>query len=323
MKTKIFILTVLLTLVLNGNLFPQYFQKVILNGNNISAYFLSSGVFDQNKNGRGAGFEWPKGTSKFAIFTAGLCIAGGVNGQYAQSMASFTGEFTPGYINAGVPFTNANFKIYKISRGDNSQNNPDYANWYLMIPYGAPYIDVNNNGIYDPGTDSIGIRNASQVLFTCITDGFPFTHTIGEGFGGGITSPLLLSEIAWTVWCYDKIELSDIQFMKWNIINKSNNRWDSVYFSIVCDPDLGGASDDYIGCDTSKKLGFCYNADDNDTQYGANPPASGMIFHKSPLGLTSFSYFGNTGSSPPPCETDPNGEPIPAYNMMQGLKKDR
>jgi hypothetical protein len=238
-------------------------------------------------------------------------------------MASYKGEFSPGFILAGIPYTNANFKIYKISRGDNSQNNPDYANWYIMIPYGAPYIDVNLNGIYDPGTDSIGIRNASQVLFACITDGFPGTHISWEGFGGGIANPLLISQIAWTAWCYDKSYLSDIQFMKWAIINKGNKRWDSTYFSIVCDPDLGDALDDYIGCDTSKKLGFCYNADNNDTQYGANPPASGMIFHKSPKGLTSFNFFTNTGSIPPPCESDPNGEPKPAYDMMQGLKKDR
>ena len=35
-------------------------------------------------------------------------------------------------------------------------------------------------------------------------------------------------------------------------------------------------------------------------------------------------YFSQIhGSSPPPCESDPNGEPVPAYNMLQGLKKDR
>jgi hypothetical protein len=324
MKKLFMILAVLLTLAASNNLFPQVAQQVTLNGNNIASFFINTGVFDQDRlHTNTPGFEWPKGSGKCAIFTAGLCIAGGIDGQYAQSMASYTGEFLPGFILAGVPYTNANFKIYKISRGDNSQNNPDYANWYLMIPYGAPYIDVNNNGMYDPGVDSIGIRNAAQVLFACITDGFPGTHTIGEGFGGGIVYPSLMSQIAWTAWCYDKSYLSDIQFMKWVIVNKGNNRWDSTYFSIVCDPDLGDANDDYIGCDTSRKLGFCYNADNNDPQYGANPPSSGMIFHKSPKGMTSFNFFTNTGSTPPPCESDPNGEPIPAYHMMQGLKKDR
>jgi hypothetical protein len=113
-----------------------------------------------------------------------------------------------------------------------------------------------------------------------------------------------------------------MQFIKWVVINKSSNQWNSTYFSIVCDPDLGDGNDDYIGCDTSKKLGYCYNADNNDPQYGANPPAVGIILHKSPRGLTSFNFFTNTGSSPPPCESDPNGEPVPAYLMMKGFKKD-
>jgi len=39
-------------------------------------------------------------------------------------------------------------------------------------------------------------------------------------------------------------------------------------------PDLGFADDDYIGCDTTISLGFCYNADNIDSgnsySYGAN-----------------------------------------------------
>jgi hypothetical protein len=99
---------------------------------------------------------------------------------------------------------------------------------------------------------------------------------------------------------------------------------------VVVDPDLGDANDDYIGCDTNLNLGYCYNADNNDPTYGAAPPAFGMDYFKSPiikatndtLGLTSFVFFTNNGSGPPPCESDPNGEPYPAYLMLRGLKKD-
>jgi hypothetical protein len=324
MKTKIFLFIIGMSIFFGENVFSQFvIQRVLLNGNNISAYFQSTGIFDINTSGtHSAGFEWPKGSGKHAIFTTGLCIAAKVNGQLAESMASYNGEFAPGFVVNGVPNTNSNFKIYKISRGDNSGNNPDYANWPLMIPYGAPYIDVNNNHQYDPGIDSIGIRNALQVIFLCMTDGFDSTHSSGEGFGGGIYNPKLYSQIAWTAWCYDRNDIMDMQFIKWAVINKSTNQWNSTYVSIVCDPDLGDASDDYIGCDTSKKLGYCYNASNNDQVYGANPPASGIILLKSPKGLTSFNFFTNSGSNPPPCESDPNTEPYPAYLMMKGVKKD-
>jgi hypothetical protein len=315
--------------IMSTNLYSQtIIYRSQLNGNNISAYFQNTGIFNQNTTtGTAAGFEWPKSSGRFAIFTTGLSIGAKINNQYAQSMSSYKGEFTTGYTQGGVAFTNANFKIYKISRGDNSGNNPDYANWYLMIPYGAPYIDVNNNRQYDPGVDSIGIRNAAQVIFMCLTDGFAETHIPGEGFGGGVNSPMLYSQIAYTSWCYDKIDLKDMQFMKWEIINKGLNPWNSTYLSLVSDPDLGDANDDYIGCDTSKKLGFCYNADNfdgtgNPPSYGAAPPAVGTILFKTPKGMTSFNFFTNTGSAPPPCESDPNGEPVPAYMMMKGFKKD-
>jgi hypothetical protein len=124
--------------------------------------------------------------------------------------------------------------------------------------------------------------------------------------------------------------------MSWIVINRGSVKWDSTFMGVVVDPDLGDASDDYIGCDTIRNLGFCYNADNIDGNgtpptYGANPPVFGMDYFRSPvnkitgdtLGLTSFVFFTNTNSAPPPCESDPNGEPIPAYNMLQGMKKDR
>ena len=37
------------------------------------------------------------------------------------------------------------------------------------------------------------------------------------------------------------------------------------------------------------------------------------------LGLTSFTFFSNTSTSPPACETDPNGESYPAYVCLKGF----
>ncbi len=81
-------------------------------------------------------------------------------------------------------------------------NNPDYANWYKMVPYGAPYVDRNNNGVYDQGIDLPGVKDAAQTIFEVMTDMDVTQHHPGEGFGGGITNPLLRAEIAWTSWAY-------------------------------------------------------------------------------------------------------------------------
>jgi hypothetical protein len=39
--------------------------------------------------------------------------------------------------------------------------------------------------------------------------------------------------------------------------------------------------------------------------------------------MNAFTHFSCVSCNPPPCETDPNGEPLGAYHFWQGLKKDR
>jgi hypothetical protein len=322
----------------NGKIFDRqidssYFFCRKIFPNNTSAYYSYTGIFDINYNmGLRAGFEWPKGSGKTAVFTAGLSLAAYVNEHLAQSMASYQGEFAPGYCRNGNFYTDNRFKIYIVKRGDNAQSNPDWANWGLMVPFGAPFIDVNNNRIYEPAIDTPGVKNAAQTLFACYTDANFYSHNPGEGFGGGITSPLLCSEIHLTAWGYNQTNLQDVQFVKWEIINKGLYAWNNLFMSIVSDPDLGDAFDDYIGCDTLRNLSFCYNSTNSDAIYGANPPAFGFRILKGGLnksvnppyefGFTSFIHFIGNGQAPPPCESEPNGEPYPAYLFMQGFKKD-
>lgn len=327
--------------------------------NRVDTWVWNTGVFNQDSRiNNTPGFMWPKGSGKFAIFTSGLSIGCFVGGQVRQAAGSYKGEYAPGYIDAaGLPQTDSRFKIYKVSAGDNASTNPDYANWGLMVEFGAPYVDVNNNGIYDPNVDIPGIKDAEQTVFLCMTDGFQDSHTQSEGFGGGTLA--IGAEVHLTLWGYNTQGLEDLQFVEWVVINESPNNWDKTFFSIVVDPDLGDAADDYIGCDTSganKDMAFCYNADNQDGNgngitYGASPPASGMDFFKSPvittgnqndsvvyylppgsnnkwvkrgvkeLGLTSFVYFTNTGSGGATCEQDPSSA-IEAYRYQTGVKKD-
>ena len=318
--------------LLLNNSFAQYpIMRAQLNGNNIATWFQNTGIFNQDtRSGNSAGFEWPKGSNKFAIFSTGLTIAGYYNNSLRMGSAFYKGEYYTGYCNAGIATTNSNFHIYKVSLGDNEYNNPDYANWGLMVPYGAPYNDSNHNGIFELGIDIPGVKNAYQTVFMCLTDGFTSRHDPLEGFGGG-TAPLF-SEVHMTAWCYYQTDFQDVDFIKWDVINKGNYAWDSTIFSIVCDPDLGTANDDYIGCDTTRKLGYCYNSTDNDAMYGLHPPAVGIaILHgavdkyvipNQNKGMSSFDYFTNPSVTPPPCESDPSPDTTGAYRYMSGFKKD-
>jgi len=177
-----------------------------LDVNNVSSYFLNTGVFNYNVYAlNSAGFEWPKGSGKTAVFCAGLTLAAYINNEFRMAAASYQGELSPSYINNSngnpVVITNNRFRTYKITRSDNINNNPDWIDWIYMVPFGAPYNDVNNNGMYEPAIDTPGVKGADQTIFICMSDGFPEEHKIGEGFGGG-TAPMF-AEVHLTAWAYN------------------------------------------------------------------------------------------------------------------------
>ena len=149
----------------------------------------------------------------------------------------------------------------------------------MIVPYGAPYRDMNNNGQYDACIDIPGMRNASQTIFMALTDGFPASHGPGEGFGGG-TLPLN-ADLKITAYTYGDTTLKDVQFIKYDLINRGSVAWNNVYMSLIGDYDLGDANDDYLAMDSTRNMWIGYNAiimdgSGNPPTYGASPPAVGM-----------------------------------------------
>ncbi|HRE41974.1 MAG TPA: T9SS type A sorting domain-containing protein [Ignavibacteria bacterium] len=330
MKTTFtFILTFLATI----NLFSQItIQRVNFKPNNISTYFQNTGIFNQNSTISSAGFEWPAGSQKFAVFTSGVSMACKISDNLAFVSASYRGEFAPGTFVNGNFITNPNFKIYSVKSFDNCSNNPDYANWGLMVPYGAPYKDVNQNGQYDCGIDIPGYPNASQTIFMCLGDGDLSQKSTGEGFSGGVFSPLLKVQAAITAWGYDNPGFENVQFVKYHITNKNNRVWNGFHLGLMVDADIGDAVDDRSGCDTTKDLGFVYNGSNVDLDYGANPPAVGFLVLRSPfmlkngiadsLGMSSFATLRCGSCAGPVVCNSSNNTPNNAYNLMRGFKND-
>ncbi len=80
MNKSIKLLSLVIThflLVINISIPQVVIQRVKLEPNNISAYFQNTGIFDQNTtSGNLAGFEWPKGSNKFAVFSVRINNSG-------------------------------------------------------------------------------------------------------------------------------------------------------------------------------------------------------------------------------------------------------
>lgn len=150
---------------------------------------------------------------------------------------------------------------------------------------GAPYHDANGNEKYDPdpdgngrydiGEDIPGFPGADQTIF------FVANHSDEKRAKQFYGSPPTKFEMQVTIWGYNRTEpLGNTIFKRYRLINKSEYDYTDMYCGIWCDPDVGNAGDDFVGCDTLLNLGYAYNAYSEDGQYGSSPQLPGFHFWK-------------------------------------------
>ncbi len=261
------------------------------------------GLFAFDTSGTGAGLEFPKGSGKSVIYSSGLWIGGMVRDEIRTAMADFSSEYAPGPLTDGIAATDdTTFRVYRIGRGDGAESR-DYREW--PVSQGAP---VTENGA--------PLIMGDQMTWTVFNDGDSTRHT----HNGGSTPPLGI-EIRLTAFAFDRAcAPGNTLFMKYTLINGSLNEIENTYISLWCDPDLGGAADDLVGCDAELGLGYCYNATNKDIVYADRPPAVGILLLKGPtadsgevLAFSSFNkYIGGT---------DP-ASALNSYNYMKGMRWD-
>jgi len=187
-------------------------------------------------------------------------------------------------------------RIYAWPGNGNSTLNQD--------PYLAPYFDRNQDGFYDPTGgpeagdypwyDDILGRNDVEcgidrriTLFGDETHWWVFndkgnihTETGGDPIGMEIRAQ------AFSFATDDAI--NKMTFYNYELINRGTQTLFNTYFAQYVDADLGNYSDDNVGCDVTRGLGYVYNGDLNDetqsgkTGYGQNPPALGIDFFEGP-----------------------------------------
>ena len=140
----------------------------------------------------------------------------------------------------------------------------DWTEWRAND--GAPFNDVDSNGIYDPTIDIPGVPGAVQTIWFVAND----LDTSKTQYLYG-TDPIGI-EYQSTIWEYTGGTFDNLFFRKYKLINKSLETFDSMYISMWSDPDIGDSGDDYVGCDTILNTGFGYNGLASDAIYGTTPP---------------------------------------------------
>ncbi len=270
--------------------------------NTVDMFVSNHGSYAFDISTGNAGLIYPKGTQNTAVFAAGLWVGGKVNGQTRVAVGEYSQEYATGpMLNGAAQADAAEFRNYVIERGKTSAE--DYISWMsgAARAQGAP---VDNTGT--------PVLYGDKDLWSVYNDADPAVHVNRAGS----TAPLGI-QVEQTAFQFARQgALGNTVFMKFKLTNASTHNIDSTYVSLWSDPDLGGAGDDLVGCDTTLSLGYVYNATNNDQLYHANPPAVGFDFLQGPvvdgerLGMKSFNKYING--------TDPQS-PAETYNYMRGL----
>jgi hypothetical protein len=315
--------------------------------NNLNMWVTNYGSFAWDILTGNSGLVYPKGTTKTAVFASGLWLGAsvgpGAGTEVRIALAEYSQEYGPGKMVAGT-FDNPNradYQVYKVIRFtgnptdtahvDRASEYPEdplvHHSWseYMSgaVPYGAPwktyrlaYTDIvapaDTDSVDVPGPDVLG----DQMLWCVYNDADGTLHINNAGQ----TNPLGV-EVQQTTFGFNRQgALGNTVFVKFKIINAGADTLKNMFASLWSDPDLGGATDDLVGCDTTTSLGYIYNATNDDQLYGAAPPAVGYDFFLGPidavgdtLPLTSFNKYING--------TDP-GSFDETYNYMQGFLPD-
>ncbi len=289
--------------------------------NRVKAGIMNRGDMWWDIGGKGyAKYEVPKGSGVSGAYAASLWM-GGLDETNKLHIACQTdrfmgSDFWPGPLdttNASIDtatFINYD-KIWKVSYIDINNfitnfNNGNIAaktytptNDILTWPAKgtgnhsrnlAPFVDINNNGIYDPlvGGDYPKIKG-DETLYYIFNDNFS-AHGETKGLPLGVEVHAMAYAYGCNNILYGRNELAYTTFYDYKIYNRSNNDYHDMYIGFWEDVDLGCFLDDYVGCSIADNLGFVYNGDGFDNTecngvkgYGNYPPAAGTEVLKGPL----------------------------------------
>ncbi|GAB5519041.1 MAG: hypothetical protein RhofKO_12920 [Rhodothermales bacterium] len=287
--------------------------------------------------GTDRGYEVPKGGGVHAMWNANLWVAGLAPDGTHRFAGTVYGpwEFWPGPLdtNGNPPDDCADYdRMYSVYDADirsyeaTGITTPDLRDWPHHL--GAPVVDGDGiDGNYNlAGGDRPHIYGDQSVWW--------IMNDVGNEKQWSTTKPMGLElqaqAFAAECWPFDGPRvlaqdrtINQTTFYHFIMIHKGLEPLHDVYLGWWSDGDLGDASDDLVGSDTTLRMTYYYNGDDDDgylsrgippvriTSYGYTPPAIGTLLVR---GIdTSHDYRDNDGDG----EIDEATERLPFTNMIK------
>ena len=291
-----------------------------LEGNNVRGLIADDGVFFQHQGTSSASYEFPAGSNKFAIFSMAYWMGGKdpmaqlhlAANQYGQDEDFFAGPISSDYNSTyyqnnflssiwpmskeAVDFHIANYNNVGYMASQNILDWPGNGNLAEGVAAQlAPYADVNNNQIYDPLNGDYPYILGDFAVYTIMNDAAGIhTQSGGEALGVEVHS------MYYQYTTND--DLNNTTFLHLKIHNRSSDDYSDFLYGVWMDPDVGDYSNDFAGCDSTRNLGYAYNALPTDNggpgqdSYGLQVPAVGAVFLNNPMYKYVFGTSGTPGN---------------------------
>ena len=166
--------------------------------------------------------------------------------------------------------------------------------------YLGPFMDYDGNGFYDPGLgdypwydflseidckerrreDIVPLYGDRNFYWIFNDKGNVHSESQGEPIGMEIRAQVFQFST--------NDEVNNMTFHNYVLINQGTQTLGDTYFGVWVDADVGTATDDYVGCDVQRGLGYAYNGDAYDEPSNSSPgyldqtPAVGVDFFEGP-----------------------------------------
>ncbi len=302
MRIRLFVLVLILVA-------PSFAQVVrSIDDGSLTFFVHNNGTFGYDPyetKGDIWGLYYPGDSRRGLMAGGGIWVAGKVGGDWRITISGDASEFVPGPRRGEVAEVDSAFPIYKITRGENYDLNPDYGNWPASL--GAPI-----NALGQP------LQIGSQNLWTMFNDGDSASH-IFQGFSSiePLGVEVRLHAYTWdnNFQLYDTL-MAQVIFLDYTITNVSDSTIDSCIISIFADPDIGFSRNDRLGTNPQLQAAYIYDESDFDSDYGDYPPVVGMTILRN-RALSANFYYGCSSQYPECIPVDTLPEVI---NLIKGLR---
>ena len=163
----------------------------------------------------------------------------------------------------------------------------------------APFVDANNNGIYDPQNGDYPNICGDEAVFFMLNDARNL-HNEFEGEPLDVQLNVLAFDFQNNIASQNTAALNNTIFLKCNLVNCSTTNYYQILFSLFNEYQIGCYGNDRAGCDTTLNTIFGYNGTYPDTgcSYGnsqANKVAQAATFLNQKLYtnvvIDSFSHY--------------------------------